>query len=155
MRALVVYESQYGNVERIARAIAEELGVTALAVGADGPAIPPDTRLLVVGGPTHALTMSTAITRAAARASDGRGADGIREWLGAASIDHAAAVAVFGTQTSRVSGSAARAAGRLVRKRGARVVATGEFLVTGQAGPLVDGEIERARAWARDLPGRN
>lgn len=151
MRALVVYESQYGNVERIAQAIAEELGVTALPVDAGGPAIPAGTDLLVVGGPTHALTMSTAVTRAAARGSGGRGSAGIRDWIAAASLDRTGAVAVFGTQTSRVSGSAAKAAGRHVRKRGAHVVATGEFLVQAQAGPLVDGEVERARAWARTL----
>ena len=151
MRTLVVYESQFGNGERIAQAIAEELGTDAVAVSANGPAIASDVELLVVGGPTHAFTMSTAVSRAAARGSGGRGAPGIRDWLSAASLE-GITVAALGSQNSRFSGSATRAAARLARKRGALVIAKAECLVSKQAGPLVDGEVQRAREWARGLP---
>ena len=52
-------------------------------------------------------------------------------------------------------GSAARAAEKRLRKLGFRVVAPSEsFYVTGTAGPLVEGETERARAWAEKLGER-
>ena len=89
MRALVVFESMFGNTEVIARAIAEGLAADAtvevVEVGSAPPTIPPGVDLLVVGGPTHAHGLSKPETRAdsARRAGDrqiSRGT-GIREWL--------------------------------------------------------------------------
>src|SRR5687767_15013357 len=88
MRALVVYESMFGNTETIARAIGEGIEASMHAdvveVGAAPDTVPADVTLLVVGGPTHAFSMSRPTTRrdAAQRVtavvSRGRG---IREWL--------------------------------------------------------------------------
>jgi flavodoxin len=62
MKALVVYESMFGNTEEIAHAIADGLGESVevqLAEVADAPVEPnPDVALIVVGGPTHAFSMS-------------------------------------------------------------------------------------------------
>src|ERR671925_681536 len=57
MNALVVYASLHGNTERIARTVGAVLaghGPTEVRPVADATAIPPETDLLVVGGPTHA-----------------------------------------------------------------------------------------------------
>ena len=65
MNTLVVYESMWGNTRAVAEAVAEELGedVTLVDVN-DAPApLPDDIDLLVVGGPTHAFSMSRASTR--------------------------------------------------------------------------------------------
>ena len=55
----------------------------------------------------------------------------------------------------RVPGSAARAAEKRLRRLGFRFVAAAEsFYVTGTKGPLVPGEVERARLWAEQVAAR-
>lgn len=80
MKSIVVYESMFGNTERVARAIAEALGrcggVELVEVG-DAAASLGSVDLLVVGGPTHAFGMSRESTRAdAARKVHSGGLDG-------------------------------------------------------------------------------
>ncbi len=57
MKALVVYESMFGNTEQIARAVAaglEESVDVQVAEVTDAPTEPdPDVALIVAGGPTH------------------------------------------------------------------------------------------------------
>jgi flavodoxin len=74
MRALIVYESMFGNTRQIAEAVAEGLRaghdaapveVGLVEVG-EAPATVADVDLLVVGGPTHALGMSRPETRQSA-----------------------------------------------------------------------------------------
>ena len=116
LKALVVYESFFGNTESIARAIASGLrleGLDAEAVDiADyvaegGVAVDPTAYdLVVVGGPTHAFALSRPATRddAAARGGDDRyAARGLREWLTSlprTSGTHLAAA--FDTRVSKV-----------------------------------------------------
>ncbi|MGI5191607.1 flavodoxin family protein [Promicromonospora sp. CA-289599] len=161
MRALVVYESMFGNTEEVARAVGEGIEASmhthVVEVGAAPDAVPADVTLLVVGGPTHAFSMSWPTTRrdAAQRAgtlvSRGRG---IREWLGslpAATADTEATT--FDTRvTTRITGSAARAASHRLDRLGYRLTAAfTSFRVMDVAGPLGDGEVDRARDWGRAL----
>ncbi|HEY9332936.1 MAG TPA: flavodoxin domain-containing protein, partial [Kribbella sp.] len=87
-RALIVYETMFGNTERIARAIRDGLrryvAADTVPVNRAPDVVPGDVRLLVVGGPTHAFSMSRLSTRQGAVQQ----ADvvmpievGIREWL--------------------------------------------------------------------------
>jgi hypothetical protein len=160
MNTLVVYESMWGNTRTVAEAVAERLGeeVTLVDV-ADAPErLPADLDLLVVGGPTHAFSMSRASTR---RDAVGKGADshdverGIREWLGHVVAPEPVDIATFDTRVGSVKhlpGSAAKAAGRDVRRHHlGRLVATASFFVEDMAGPLSDGELDRARAWGASL----
>jgi hypothetical protein len=159
MRALVVYESMFGNTEQVARAIG--VGIEAsmhadvVEVGAAPDAVPADVTLLVVGGPTHAFGMSWPSTRrdAAQRATSVISRDrGIREWLGGLPAGTTEATAFDTRVTSRVTGSAARAAFRRLDRLGYRLVAAfTSFRVTDVTGPLVDGELDRARDWGRAL----
>jgi menaquinone-dependent protoporphyrinogen IX oxidase len=91
MRALICYESIFGNTRQIAEAIGEGLrggcDVEVVEVGQASHATD-DVDLLVVGGPTHAWSMSRDATRRGAReqavkshkhpVSNGVG---LREWL--------------------------------------------------------------------------
>lgn len=161
MRALVVYESMFGNTEEVARAIGEGIGASmhadVIEVGAAPDTVPADVTLLVVGGPTHAFSMSWPTTRrdAAQRAATVVSRDrGIREWLGslpAATTDTEATT--FDTRvTSRVTGSAARAASHRLDRLGYRLTAAfTSFRVADVTGPLVDDEVDRARDWGRAL----
>ena len=167
MRSLVVYESIYGNTRRVAMAIGEALGAQGEVETVEVSGAPSDLSgfdLIVVGGPIHAWSMSSAMTRSGARdearragvepVSAGRG---LREWLAglrpsggrlrAAAFDTAVHVPRLVPQ-----GSAARPAADRLSALGARLVAPPEhFFVLDKDGPLADGELDRARAWARGL----
>ena len=163
MSTLVVYESMWGNTETVARAVAEGIGRDVAVVHVtDAPVpVPGDVDFLVVGGPTHAFSLSRAATRrdaVAKGAPDTHTERGVREWLAQLEAADHIDVATFGTRVGSVRhlpGSAAKAAGREVRRhRLGRLVATMSFYVDDMAGPLVEGEIERARVWGQELAAR-
>jgi hypothetical protein len=165
MTTLLVHESHWGNTRAVAEAIAEGMvgtddrSVEIVDVGAAPSPLPAGVDLLVVGGPTHAFSMSRASTRHDAHdkgAEPGHEDRGIREWL--ADLPAPAAppqVATFDTRVSkarRLPGSAARAAGKYVGHHHlGKVVATESFFVEDLGGPLLEGELDRARAWGRQL----
>lgn len=161
MRALVVYESMFGNTQAIAQAIGEGIKTSMHAdiveVGVAPDSVPRDVGLLVVGGPTHAFSMSWPSTRrdAAGRSSRIISRErGIREWLGALpGLMTATEAAAFDTRAvSRVSGSAARAVSRRLDRLGYPLVSgPASFRVAGVTGPPVGGELDRARAWGRAI----
>ncbi|GAA4067228.1 flavodoxin family protein [Agromyces indicus] len=164
MRALVVYETIWGNTGELARAIAEGLrsseGVDAVdvveAVSA-ADEIDPDVDLVIVGGPTHAFSMTTESTRESARQQGATTipARGIREWLDAlAPPSSPIAVATFDTRTvkPRLPGSAAKKALKKLVSKGFRPVDHPvTFGVHGYSGPVADGELTRAREWGATL----
>jgi hypothetical protein len=89
LRALVVYESVFGDARTIAHAIADGLSAFVPAdvvAAADAPAeMGPDVGLLVVGGPNHAFGMPRPSTREGAVKQYGaniRDTAGLHEWLG-------------------------------------------------------------------------
>jgi len=147
MNALVLYDSRYGNTERIAETIAlalqEELPTRLAAVDdvEDCAALIADADLVVVGGPTHRHGVSDPL-RAAVECLGARALDGVR----AATFDtrlHGARV---------LTGSAAVRLGRLLRHRGAwLVVPPASFLVDSGTGPLGAGELEHAHEWAQEV----
>lgn len=162
MKAVVVYESMWGNTEQVARAIAAGL-VDTMAVDvvdvSDAPQDPADADLLVLGGPTHAFSMSRPQTRtdaASQGAPDGSTGNGIREWI-ARLPDNARPIlsSTFDTRVTKVRhlpGSAAKKAARELRRHGySQVLAPESFYVRDTQGPLDDGELARARAWATRL----
>ena len=90
MKALVVYESMFGNTEQLARAVAAGLGESVdvqVTEVTDAPTEPdPEVALIVAGGPTHAFSMSRESTRADAiskGAHEGEREFGLREWMAA------------------------------------------------------------------------
>ena len=90
MKALVVYESMFGNTEQIAQAVAAGLGESVevqLVEVTDAPTeADSEVALIVAGGPTHAFSMSRENTRADAiskGAPEGEQEFGLREWLSA------------------------------------------------------------------------
>ena len=164
MRALVVYESLFGNTQRVAETIATGLRdeayiVDCVEVSRAPNDLPSDIALLVVGGPTHAFSMTSASTRdSAAKQSQGESlvstGIGLREWIGALHTVNRPPVAVFDTRIRKamLPGSAAKAAAKRLRKLGFTLTVPPEsFWVTGTTGPLTAGEDEHARRWGRDV----
>lgn len=166
MRALVVYESMFGNTQQIAEAIAaglrEQAEVELVEVGHADPSVE-GFDLVVVGGPIHAWSMTRASSREGAQQQAGdtplvsQGV-GVREFLAAlhdAHPEHPAAAATFDTAIRTrwfPVGSAAKPAAKQLTAHGYRLVAKPQhFYVTDTRGPLVEGELERARSWAAGL----
>ena len=161
-RALVVYESMFGNTADVAREVAAGLasGGSVDLVEVGDASSPPDEAydLVVVGGPTHGFSMSRPSTREDARRQGAHGAinRGVREWMDdLATGPHHPRLASFDTRVSKVRrlpGSAARRADRIARRLGYRPACPPEsFYVADVSGPLVDGERDRARAWGAHL----
>lgn len=161
MRACVVYESMFGNTKAIAEAIGQglrqHLPVDVLEVSA-ARTLGDDCDLLVIGGPTHAFSMSRPATRDDARSKqplpmESQG-EGIREWIEEHAATVSARVVTFDTRVRhpRLPGSAAKSAQKALRAHGWRPVAPPEtFDVAGMTGPLLDGEVERAMRWGSGL----
>src|SRR5690349_14034559 len=118
MKALVVYESMFGNTEAVARAVAEGLAGTFEVTLADVATIPSaeGMGLLIAGAPTHAFGLSRPRTRLDARRSGtlrpGAEEIGLREYLNLSPHLSGLPAATFDTRLGRlwIPGSAARAA---------------------------------------------
>jgi flavodoxin I len=144
MKTLVVYDSVYGNTERIAKAMGDAMTgeVEVLRVGEVNPSELKTFHLLIVGSPTHR----------------GRPAPAIQDFLDKvpAPAIEGTNVAAFDTRVTtklaRIFGYAAgRIAGCLKKKGGTLTVSPEGFFVKGTEGPLKEGEVERAAGWAKGL----
>jgi flavorubredoxin len=165
MKALVIYESMYGNTAVIAEAVTralEERGLQATVgpVTTTSPGDAVDAGLLVVGGPTHAHGMSREATRRSA-ASDEKNVNpeptvspGLREWIDRLPLGVEKLAAAFDTRFDKpvfLTGSAARGIAKRLERHGYRLVVPAKsFFVTTQ-NHLVDGEIESAVSWGEEL----
>ena len=168
MRALVVYESVYGNTRAVAEAIADGLepldGVDVKSVYETADSDPDEVDLLVVGGPTHMHGLSSSLSRRLAiQAGEEDGVEiepgardqrGLRQWLAERSGSGRKAAA-FDTRLDRsptLTGVAARGIARRLHGGGYELVAKPEsFLVEDAEGPLAPGELDRAREWGAKL----
>ena len=164
MKALVIYESMYGNTHVVADAIAAGLSAageaTAVSVHEARPDLVAGVDLVVVGGPTHVHGMSRTSTRKAAfEAAQKPGSelaldpdafgDGLREWFAtlerlprfAASFDtriHAPAL---------VTGRASKGIARKLRGEGSELIVEPESFLVTKDNVLEPGEEVRAERW--------
>jgi hypothetical protein len=168
MRAVVVYESMYGNTHLVADAIGAGLetafDVWVVPVSRADPAVLDGAALVVVGGPTHVHGMSRASTRKAAVEAADKPASplklepdaagpGLRDWF--ASLGHyPVKAAAFDTRIhapAAFTGRASKGVARLLHAHGFDVIAEPEsFLVTKQD-RLEPDETTRAREWGSKL----
>ena len=170
MRAIVVYESMYGNTHQVAEAIGDGLRETSevevISVHSVSPELLAGADLVVVGGPTHAHGMSREATRkGAVDALDKPGTDltldpdaagdGVREWLDSLGPTTGRAAA-FDTRVDIspvLAGRASKGIAKHLRHLGFEVVAEPmSFLVTKET-HLEPDETTRASDWGRLLGG--
>jgi len=159
MRAIVVYESHWGNTAQVARAIAEGIGPEARALNTDEAtaSVVADADLVVAGAPIMAfgLPSEAMVENAGKDPKAPAPADvshpSLRRWLDGLPPSKAAA-ASFETKLRWSPGGATGAIDERLQQAGFRTIAKGhKFWVTTMYGPLRDGEVERARAWGREL----
>jgi hypothetical protein len=163
--AVVVYESIFGDAEKIARAVAEglsgHLDVEVIAAKDAPRELATDVRLLVVGGPNHALGMPRPSTRKGAVEQHGAQitdtTTGLHEWLETVTVPGAISAAAFDTRMDHPKlvtkmDHASRTEEKLLHQLGATLAAPAEhFHVVDAKGPLADGEEVRARQWGAAL----
>jgi len=146
MKALVVYDSVYGNTEKVARAIADAITpsgeVKIVRAGETNASELASLDLLIIGSPVHG----------------GRPTPAVQDFLNkmAPQSLKGIKVAVFDTRATskfaKIFGNAAgRIAGQLTKKGGVLIVPPEGFFVTGTKGPLKEGELERAANWAKGI----
>jgi hypothetical protein len=169
MKALVVYESMFGNTGTIGEAIAASLRehgleVEAGAISAFGPSALAGFDLVVVGGPTHAHGMSSKSTRKAAvedkrypSTGEGTGAPGLREWLNGLPSGTGRIAAAFDTRFDKprfLTGSAAKGIARRLEQHGYHLVLEPESFFVNGDNQLEAGQTDRATAWGATLAER-
>jgi flavodoxin len=152
MKYLVVYDSIFGNTEKIALAIGRGLSSTGegqvLRVGDVSPDQIKGLDLLVAGSPTRAFQPTPAMKDLLKRLPSG-------ELKGVKAGAFDTRIAVDDTTSGflkfmiRLFGYAAAPIGKGLAAKGAALTAPPEgFFVTDSEGPLKEGELERAEAWA-------
>lgn len=164
MRALIVYESMYGNTHAVATSIAAGLSatheVTVVPVTRATAELVAAADLIVAGGPTHLHGMSTVTTRrkaaeAARQPDSGLAMDpdadspGLRSWLARLSTCNVLA-ASFDTRLSGppvLTGRASRSISRLLASRGCRLLLPPESFLVSKQNTLANGEAARACSW--------
>lgn len=156
MKAVVVYESLWGNTAAIARAVAEGIGpdARALPTGEATRDVVAEADLIVAGAPILGFRLPTDDMRENAR-RESRPPDlanpSMRSWLAGLAPGRGRSAA-FETRVWWSPGSAAATIGRSLEDAGyARLAPPAKFVVKGKYGPLRDGEIERAHAWGAEL----
>ena len=158
MKAVVVYESFWGNTAAIAREIAAGIGPDTLVLHTDEapPAIVRDADLIVAGAPVVGFNLATERMLASVAQDDSPTPPDVehpslRSWLDALPPGRGAS-ASFET---RIWWSPRGATGEIekrLERAGYAPIADGQkFVVKGKYGPLREGELERARAWGREL----
>jgi Flavodoxin len=170
MRALIVYESLYGNTHIVANSIAEGLrdkacDVTVVPVSRATAEMAAHTDLLVVGGPTHVHGMTSGSSRGMAADAAGKpgsglsvepGASGLglREWLHDLGPVQAIPAAAFDTRldgSPMLTGHASSGIAHRLRRRSYHLVVPAESFLVSKHNALLEGEAQRARSWGEAL----
>ena len=170
MRAVIIYESMYGNTHAIAEAIGRGLApqheVSVVPVADATPELLDGAGLVVAGGPTHVHGMSRARTRQAAMEAAGKDGSGLtlephaqgpglRDWFGTVGRIHGCGAA-FDTRLNgpaAFTGHASKAIAKLLDRHGLTEIAPAQsFLVKDNQ--LQPGEEDRAEQWGRELAAK-
>jgi flavodoxin len=154
VKAVVLYDSVFGNTEKIAKAIGEALGsaeeVTFLRPGSGQLA---GLTLLVVGSPTRGFKPTEELVNEL-KSMQPNALKGTRSAAFDTRFTEAKikASAFFLPWLVKRYGYAADTIGKLLKEKGAELVAPAQgFFVDDTEGPLLEGELERAGEWARGL----
>jgi flavodoxin len=153
VKTLVVYDSFFGNTEKVAQAVGEALSgageVEIVRAGKVTPGQVAEADLVIVGSPTRAFRPSPEIGKFL-RSIPAGGLEGKRTGAFDTRISEEDVGSAFLRLLMKVFGYAARPVSRKLERKGGRVVLEpAGFVVTGKEGPLKEGELDRAAGWAR------
>jgi flavodoxin len=160
VKAIVVYESLWGNTAEVARAIAEGIGggTRAVSTSEATAAALAGADLVVAGAPILGFRLPTDDMRRSVLTTERRAprpADlshpSMRAWLEGLPAGHGR-FATFETGLWWSPGGATKSIAEKMAAVGYEEVFKGRrFVVRGRYGPLRDGEVEKARSWGAEL----
>ena len=154
MKALILYDSFFGNTEQIARAIAGAIGdsqdVRVARVGETSPDDLKGFEIVVLGSPTRGFRASEAI-----QAFIQNIPDAVLKGKKVAAFDTRMPEAEVGKGLRllmKMGGYAAPRIAKELQKKGGNLVVPPEgFFVKDREGPLKEGELERAAEWGKKI----
>lgn len=143
MKIIIVYDSMYGNTEKIARSIGDAIENDVSVIGASeiNSSYLQSVDLLVIGSPTQGGRPTQPIQDFLKRIPD--------------SVIKGTRFAVFDTRIParwvKIFGFAAGKMNKALERRGGNPATFPEgFFVEGTKGPIKDGELERANNWIQE-----
>ncbi|MBU6389080.1 flavodoxin [Patescibacteria group bacterium] len=143
MKALILFDSNFGNTAKVAEAVATELAGQAVSVAKFQEADLDGVDLLVVGSPINAWRPTGRIRNLLSELV-GRMKDRWPVGMTAAAFDTRI--------KSWISGDAATRIAEALEKSGMLLLSEPKpFYVKDKEGPLLRGELSRAREWAAEL----
>ena len=155
MKALVVYDTRFGNTQKIAEAIggAIEGDVKVVHVTEANASALDSLDLLVVGSPTQGASHTPVVQNFLDKIPEGA-----LKNINVAAFDTRYSTKSGGIGTRLIAamakgfGFAAPRIADILKEKGGNLLAEPEgFIVNGTRGPLKHGEIERATTWAKKL----
>jgi hypothetical protein len=168
MRAVVVYESMFGNTHTVAAAVGagleESCEVTVAPVAEATLELVAGADLLVVGGPTHVHGMTSGTSRSAAGDQAEKDEDlhlephadgpGLRDWLDVLPGADGRPAAAFDTRVTGpalLTGRASRAIARALKRHGYQLTGEPTSFLVDRHNHLEDGQEQAALEWGRTL----
>ena len=152
MKVLILYDSVFGNTEKIALAMAGALDDSSSAIKVNDIDIKRlnEQDLLVVGSPTRGFRPTEEIAQLLKNLPDG-----YLKGKKAVAFDTRIPLESIGNKFFRgmvkLGGFADKVISNQLRKKGAEVLPSTGFFVNASEGPLAEGEVERAAEWIRSL----
>ena len=148
MKNLVVYDSQFGNTEKVAQTVAKSISGKAIKVTDLKKTDLDDLKILVVGSPTLGGRATEPL-------------QGFLEQIPAGKLS-GVKVAAFDTRFSEkdvnfalrlllktIDYAAPKMSKILIDKGGTQIIPPQGFIVKGKDGPLATGELEKANTWIK------
>lgn len=137
MKAIIIFDSNFGNTQKIAETIAKEFETQAIPVSKASIDELGGLDLIVVGSPINAWRPSEKMGKFLASLNKGQ-LKGVK-------------AAAFDTRVKLfIHGDAAKKMSKALENAGAEIIIEPQaFFVKGREGPLLDGEIEKASHWAK------
>ena len=160
MKAIVVYESFWGNTAAVARAIAEGIGsgARALPTAEASAAAIAGADLLVVGSPVIAfgvprdmMLKSIAENKDKYKKTPDLSQPSMRSWLDSLPRGNGRAAAFETRIWWSPRGATGDIENGLARAGYPRLAKAQRFIVEGAEGPLRDCELDKAKAWGAEL----
>ncbi|HDK26267.1 MAG TPA: flavodoxin family protein [Candidatus Atribacteria bacterium] len=153
MKILIIYDSFFGNTEKIAQAVGNSLSSKENAETIRVSKVKPEQliglELIIVGSPTRAFRPTKAIMHFLNKIPL-NGLKGVKVAAFDTRISTADVNSRFLNILVKLFGYAAKPiADKLEKKGGSLIIPPEGFFVKDSEGPLKDGEIERAVDWAK------
>jgi flavorubredoxin len=161
LKALIVYDSVFGNTGLVAQTIDEGIsdkfpeGSQTIHISDEVAEHLKGLDLLIIGSPTRSLRPTLAVNEFLKSLPRNHISD-----LQVAAFDTRIWLETVDSSVVRFivdkGGYAASSIAKALQKKGGDLVSSPEgFLVTGEQGPLKEGELERAKEWAREIANQN